>query len=747
MLRICRFFLLSCVLSVAVRSAAAEPVKVGPDPVYEQIGVRLARRLPRYHLTRSALDDGISAQTWTNYLDSLDYNRVYFLASDIATFRQHEVTLDDELQRGDMSFAYEVFDVFKARVRERHAYVTERLDQGFDLTRQESFKWKRKASPRATDRAAWNELWRKKLKNEYVRQIVARELAIEAAAQGKESGVESDEGDSDGADGDAPETAPPPRVVVPGGEDDDVEQDETLTLSPEALIAKRYEQFKIMLEDSDAEWVLEKYLSAFAQAYDPHSAYMSPSSLEDFSIEMKLSLVGIGALLRSEDGAAKIVRLIPGGPAARDKRDKRLKPGDKIVGVGQDDAPPVDILHWPLYKVVRLIRGKRGTKVVLVVVPASDPSGLTTKRVDLLRDEVKLEEQACSAKTERVTGSDGATLTLGILKVPAFYANMNAKSPDDPGFRSVSYDAAKILRDFTEQGVSGVVLDLRSNGGGSLLEAIKTTGLFIKVGPAVQVRERFNTRTLYDEDRSVVYAGPLIVLVNRLSASASEIVAGALQDHGRAIIVGDSKTHGKGTVQTIVELGPDTRLGVIKVTTASYYRISGGSTQLKGIIPDIIVPSAFDSMEFGEEYLSNPIEWSRVMPVRYKPVADLSGILAQVKERSEQRRAKDAGFTAYMALLQRIGEMNRKEAMPLDLAERKQFAMMEKDVSDLQTVLVEGGDGREGGELSDLVLGESLRILADVVALWAERGGLAFEPGPVGDRSLSEVIAEWLHNL
>ena len=338
---------------------------------------------------------------------------------------------------------------------------------------------------------------------------------------------------------------------------------------------------------------------------------------------MKLSLVGIGAVLQAEDGAAKVIRLIAGGPASQDKREQALCAGDKIIAVGQGDQEPVDMLHWPLTKMVQKIRGKKGSKVVLVVIPASDPSGSTVKMVDLIRDEVKLEEQAVKWTLHTTTTADKKEHRLAVIDVPAFYANLRAKKTD-PDYRSSADDVEKALEEIATNNIDGVILDLRNNGGGSLIDSVRMTGLFIPEGPAVQIKESSSRgRILTDDDDRTVYKGPLVVMMNRLSASASEIVAAALKDYGRAVLVGDSRTHGKGTVQTVVNVGRQPIFGAIKLTTAVFYRISGDSTQLRGVIPDIYIPSPLDHMELGEDSLKYPVEWNRIRGCNYREYDDL----------------------------------------------------------------------------------------------------------------------------
>jgi carboxyl-terminal processing protease len=475
----------------------------------------------------------------------------------------------------------------------------------------------------------------------------------------------------------------------------------------------------MILDDSDGDMVLQRYLTAFAQAYDPHSDYMSASTAEDFDIGMKLSLQGIGALLSSESGAAKVERVIPGSPAAR---DGRLKDGDRIIAVGQGDGELVDVLHWPLQKTVRLIRGPKGTRVVLKVIPASDITGSVTALIDLIRDEIQLEEQAAKGRVETVVRG-GVTNRLGVINLPAFYVDMRARSNGRGSeFRSSTRDIAKILLDLESQGVQGVVLDLRNNGGGSLPEAVEMTGLFLPSGPIVQVKESRGVQVLSDPDPDILYRGPLVVLVSRQSASASEILAGALQDYGRAVLVGDSKTHGKGTVQSLFNLDDrEPRLGQVKVTMASFHRVGGGSTQMKGIVPDIVIPSVLDELEIGEEYLPHAFPWSRVGAVTFAPYADLQPLLPELRKRFEERRKADPRFAAQAKVLARVAERQKSTEIPLQLDERLALARAEKGLNELEEKALrdpaEDGAPPEGERSPDLFLDESLRILADLLDL------------------------------
>jgi len=380
------------------------------------------------------------------------------------------------------------------------------------------------------------------------------------------------------------------------------------------------------------------------------------------------------------------------------------------------------------------------------VIPASDPTGSSTKTVDLIRDEVHLEEQAASQRVHNHEGADGKTHKLGIIRLPAFYASMNDKEPGDEGYRSAAQDVRDLIWEMQKEQVDGILLDLRSNGGGSLAEAIDMAGLFVRRGPMVQVKERFGVRSLVDEDPSLVYGGPLVVLVNRLSASASEIVAGALQDYGRAVVVGDSKTHGKGTVQSVLDMGKSIELGAMKVTTASYYRISGASTQLRGISPDIIVSSPWDFMETGEETLRFAIPADQVRPSTFSPVADLTAIVPELRERSEARRRADSRFQSYTKLLEEVALMSTAPEVPLLLEKRRNFAATERRLADLRDELAaDNGIEADDADARDLVLIEGLTILGDLVGLQRDMAALI---GPLNQDSerMKRTVVDWFRN-
>jgi len=671
----------------ATQTESAQPV---PQPHYGDVAQKVARVLPSAHLMQRPLNDEISQKAWTNLLNTFDFDHSYFLASDIAAFTNMEFQVDDAVKTGDVSFPYEVFRVFRERIEQRYAFVTNMLAAEPVFTEDETYVWKRKDAPWPASQAEQDELWRKRIKNEYLVQLIGRELD-QSAASNTVAAATNGAAAAAGSVTNAP------------------------VLTPAENIIKRYKQFMIAIQDMDEEAILQRYLSAVAMAYDPHSDYMSPMRKEDFDIDMNLSLCGIGAQLRSEDGTALILEVIPGGPADRDKRAIRLIKGDKIIGVGQGSAPIEDIVHLPLNKAVRKIRGEKGTKVVLRVIPASDPSGTTTKLVDLVRDEVKLEEQAATGHVARVTMPDGNARKIGVVRLPTFYGTMD-KRPNQPGFRSATLDVAKQVAAFNSDNVAGLILDLRNNGGGSLREAVSLAGLFVRSGPVVQVREprQIVVLPVPNMDPAMAFRKPMVVLINRTSASASEIVAGALQDYGRAVLVGDSQSHGKGTVQTVMPLGSE-KLGSMKVTTASFYRINGASTQRKGVASDIVIPSVLDGMDIGEDKLPGALPWTQVESALFIRVSDVNKFVPQLKEKSAQRLAKNERYARYCTLVRHVQEASEKPDVPLEINARRKLMKAETEMRKLEDA--EAEMMQKGGEADDVVLDEALNILSDLVTL------------------------------
>ena len=613
----------------------------------KKIARTVAYTLPVYHLNRLPLNEFISTNAFNLFLDTLDPSKS-FLKSDIDELSIKYPSLHRDLRKGDISFSKDAYDILIKRIKNRNEYIELLLENEFDTQIDEDYLWDREDASWAENEDDWNSLWRKKIKNEYIAKLV--DDYTEPLITNSLSSTTND--------------------LVTADDIDEI-------LSPEDFILKKYKQLLSTMESFDNEMLLKQYLSSFSRVYDPHSDYLSPSNVEDFDINMKLSLVGIGAMLSVDDGAAKIERLISGGPA---EKDGRLKPGDKIIAVAQGDSEPQNILHWPLYKAVRLIRGEKGSKVVLTIIPKTDQNGTRTKIIDLIRDEVKLEEQAAKVAFTKLMAKKRKNIYWSYYS-PDFYADFQATNAKEKDARRCSTDVKNLLKTLQNNNIDGLILDLRNNGGGSLIEAVKIAGYFIPSGPIVQVKNRRSLQILPDVDPITEYDGPLIILVNRLSASASEILAAAMQDYERAIIVGDEHTHGKGTVQTLMALGD--KKGSLKLTTSSYYRINGGSTQLKGVTPDIIIPSLFDVADTGEKELDYALPWDTIQPALFTRFDNYEDLIPQLKTASIERREKDEEFQSFLDKRNKLEDKFNSKLISLNLKNRLAEAKNEKELDDI----------------------------------------------------------------
>ncbi len=740
---------------------------------FERLSRRYALLLESHHFLQKKLDVSVSAQAWTNYLDSLDYDRTCFTQSDIKAFERKRLTLCEDLKNGDLAFAVEVFDIFRTRVAERHAFIEQMLKEEQDYSIDEHYEWSRKEAAWPKDRQEQQDLWRKSLKNELLSRIVSKDYEENTSATtnvvaNSEFGIQNSElsiGETSRDESESPNlnsqlstlnSANNSELRTPNSEPNNSSELRTpnselnnsselrtpnselnngsgvtnsvpapsLDMSPEGVVGRRHKQFYTIIKDADADYLIERFLCAFAQAYDPHSAYMPPTRVDDFEIDMNLKLCGIGATLQAEDGMAKIVSVMAGGPAGRDTRDIRLRENDKIFAVGQGDGPVEDVVHLPLDKIVKRIRGDKGTKVVLHVISASDPSGNTVKVVDLIRDDIKMEDAAATGRVYRVTSPlrKGSTAqprerAMGYVKLPSFYGSAPS-NPSHPDFRSATYDIKKIIAGFNDE-VEGMILDLRSNGGGSLREAVELVGTFISKGPVVLVREPSGAQPIHDIDSSVAFRKPLVVLMDRSSASASEIVAAALQDYGRAVIVGDSKSHGKGSVQNVMELFPkNEKYGSMKVTIASFHRIDGGSTQNKGVHSDIVLPSIMEYMDIGEDKLPNALPWSSITPMPYKVMYPMGELIPKLTALSEERLAANDKWAQHMSVVEYFRELGERKSVPLSYEKRYELYASDSKRSDgLSDEEEEDKPSDSEDEEDDIVLDEALNILCDLVDL------------------------------
>ncbi len=553
----------------------------------EQICVSVGRLLEEGHYTHQPLNDEMSRKFLRTYLELLDFSHLFFTQQDVdALYAKYGTAIDDDVLLGNLKPAHEIYALYMRRVDARVAKIKELLKQPADFKTDETIELSRQKSSWPKDEADADQLWRGRIESELLQEKLSE------------------------------------HPIEPGPQ----------------LVARRYDRLARNVHEEDADEQVKLFLDALAQTYDPHSEYLSKADLKNFSINMGLSLVGIGAMLRTEDGYAKIESLVPGGPA---QSDGRLKVGDKITAVGQGAAELVDCRDMRLDKVVEMIRGKKGTKVHLLVIPgdAADPS--KRKNIEIVRDEIKLKDQEARADIIIKKDPDGNPVKLGWITLPSFYADM------DKHQKSTTRDVLTLLKRLKKENISGLVVDLRRNGGGSLEEAISLTGLFLKSGPIVQTKgSNGSIVTSPDPDPGIAYTGPLLVLTSRQSASASEIFAAALQDYGRAVIVGDKNTFGKGTVQTILEIGRFTSLlgsrsqddGALKLTIQKFYRVAGGSTQLKGVASDIVLPTLTDLPEYGEGALKNCLPYDEVRPAHYTKWSDTHPLfIDELKQRSATR--------------------------------------------------------------------------------------------------------------
>jgi carboxyl-terminal processing protease len=587
------FQVLTLALTFGLTSAEAKSTEPNPG----QVCISVGRLLEQGHYTRRKIDDAMSRELLKNYLEALDYTHLLFTQKDVdRVMAKYGNELDDDILFGNPAPAFEIFDLYLKRAQERVAKIKLLLKENFDFKSNRTVEINRQKSPWPKDEAEADKLWSDRIEGELLQEKLATH-PIDA---------------------------------------------------PVKIVTRRYDQMLRNIREQTREDIVKTFLSALAQTDDPHSEYLSKSELENFSINMRLSLVGIGAVLRSDDGYAKILDLVPGGPA---QVDGRLKVNDRICAVAQGDKDFVDVVGLKLDKVVEMIRGKKGTTVRLQVIPsrAADPS--KRKLVEIVRDEIKLKDQEAKAEIIETPDASGQVRRLGWITLPSFYADM--EHAGSKGAKSTTRDVRALLTRLKAENIGGLVIDLRRNGGGSLEEAVNLTGLFIKRGPVVQAKDsNGNIHVSRDRDQVQVYDGPLVVLTNKLSASASEIFAAALQDYGRAVIVGDHSTFGKGTVQTMLEIGrfipflggSSSEAGALKLTIQKFYRVAGGSTQLRGVLSDVVLPSPYDNPEIGESALKDPMPYDEVDPVDFDKIVDRPLFLSELRARSAARVAADQEF-------------------------------------------------------------------------------------------------------
>jgi carboxyl-terminal processing protease len=605
----------------APRKFSTLPLK--PTVSQDQAAQLSARFLTRFHYDAQPLDDAMSQKIYKAYLESLDGEKVFFTQADLAKFAPLKTQMDDAIWNQDLSGPFGMFNLYVQRAIERMTYARGLLKQGFDFTANESYNYDRKKADWPKDQTELDTLWRQRTENDWL------------------------------------------RLKLAGKTDDDIRK----------TLDKRYAGYIDRVKQLDGEDAFQSFMNAYAESTDPHTDYLGPRAAENFDIAMKLSLEGIGAVLQARDEYTAIREVVPAGPAAK---SGKVHVGDRIVAIGEGaNGPMVDVIGWRLDDVVKHIRGKKDTTVRLEILPADAGVDGKHQMISLVRQKVSIEEQAAKKKVIEVKDGN-VSRKIGVIDLPSFYSDFGARREGDKDFKSATRDVAKLLGELKAAGVEGVVIDLRNNGGGSLAEANELTGLFIDQGPVVQVRDaRGEVQVQGDDDPGMAWSGPMAVLVNRGSASASEIFAAAIQDWGRGLIIGQP-TFGKGTVQNLVDLDRFThstkekpQYGELKMTIQEFFRINGGSTQLKGVTPDIQYPKNGDEKDFGESTYDNALPWTQIPPADYKPVADLKAYLTPLQTKHDARTAKSPAWKLMLDELAQYRKMRDKTTISLNFAQRQ----------------------------------------------------------------------------
>ncbi len=663
-------------LALSVGSTATTDPGAGLEmgEKHPDISRRVTRIIEDLHYSRPRVDNSFSSAILDRYLDTLDGNRLYFLSSDISSFGRYRYELDDRARDGELEPVFEIFNLFSTRTEERITYALSLLDREPDFTIDEAYRFDRSELPWPSTEEELQDVWRQRVKNDGLGLVLTGKTWEETAE----------------------------------------------------ILQERYERVLRRIEQLTADEVFETFMNAMAHTMDPHSSYMSPRNSEEYRIQMSLSYDGIGASLQLTNDYVTVINVIPGGPA---QLDGRLKPEDRITGVAQgDEGEVVDVIGWRLDDVVQIIRGPGGTLVRLQILPAGATPGSPERMLDLVRDKVKLEEQA--AKSDRLeVPHEGDTYHIGVIRVPSFYLDFAARNRGEEDYTSTTRDVARLVGELEAEGIDGLVLDLRQNGGGHLSEATELSGLFIERGPIVQLREtRGNIQVLNDSSPGVAYDGPLAVLVDRYSASASEIFAAAIQDYERGIVIGQ-RTFGKGSVQNLFNLDRFMRApgyGQLTLTIGKYYRVTGGSTQHRGVVPDIELPSLVDTDTVGESTRDTALPWDQIEPTRFRAETSLDSAIQLLQARHQERAATDPDYNYLIEDVSAYGELRDRETVSLNLIERQaerdsmlqqQLARENERRAALDLEPLASIDEFEAAEASDILLDQATQVVADMAAL------------------------------
>jgi carboxyl-terminal processing protease len=675
-LRVVALLVALLVADLAAAKPGPAPETLAPTERHGKISRLVTTLFERSHYRRAPVDDEASARVFDAYLEALDGNRQYFLASDVEEFETWRTGLDDAVKRGRLEPVFQMYTRYLERARQRLDYALAELDREHDFSVDEDFVFDRSEEPWAASQEELDELWRKRVKNDALGLLLADKSWEES------------------------------RDILRG----------------------RYQQVRKRLDQVKSDDVFETFMNAYAHTMDPHTSYFSPRNSEEYRIQMSLNYDGIGATLQMQDEYVAVINVIEGGPAAL---DGTLKPKDRIVGVGQgEDGEFVDVVGWRLDEVVDMIRGPGGTTVRLQILPGGAAPGSPLTEVALVRDKVKLEAQAARKSVIEVERGE-RTQRVGVITVPSFYQDYNARASGAREYISTTADVRRLAEELVTEGIDGLVIDLRNNGGGHLSEATAMTGLFVQGGPIVQLRDTSGrVEVLQEHAGGPVYDGPLAVLVNRFSASASEIFAAAIQDYGRGVVIGQ-QTYGKGTVQNLYPLdryapGADPRFGQLTLTIGKYYRVTGESTQHRGVIPDIVIPSPVDSHMVGESTRDTALPWDQIRPTRFTPEGSLSGAIEVLVGQHESRAATDPDFAFLLGDIEAIEARRDRRAVTLNIearreetrrleAERLARENLRRQARGLEAL--DSHEEMEGSDGPDVQLREAAEVVADLAGM------------------------------
>ena len=661
----------------------------------ELIGRLTAKALERNHLRKLPQNAMLSARIFDEYIKMLDPGKVYFTKQDIALFSKDRTRLLSLINQGELQVIFSIYRRYLERIGQYRAFVEKNIKEGISFDSNEVYRTNRKEEPYCRNDLELGELWRKRLKNDLLYYRLMQKVMEERAND--------------------------PEVKA------DLKK-RWFKKSPEEKVRIRMHDLYNHVAQSDQMDILGIFLTAMAQVYGPHSHYSTPKQEEDFDIQFKLSLTGIGATLTNEDGYVKVVDLVPGGPA---DKDGRLQPEDRIIAVTQEQGEPVDIIDMSVNNAVKLIRGPAGTRVTLTVLPAAKGASALPEDITILRAKVELKENEASGELRKVKAADGTEKRIGVIKLNNFYMDFEGAARGDANYRSCTRDIRKILQKFQQDKVDAVILDLRSNSGGSLVEAISLSGLFITRGPIVQVVDALNRKDVqFDPDEGIAYGGPLVLLVSKFSASSAEILTGAMKDYRRAVVVGDSRTYGKGTVLSVTDLSRLLRFvshnleaGSLTHEMAMFFRVNGDSNQERGIKSDIVLPSFTEVMEVGEKYSENHLPWRKINAAAfdrkgftgYQPLT--AELIAQLNESSQQRVKKSGEWKRMQRDIERFKTVRERKDVSLNEKKRLKEYYDEKAATDRMEKIMESGENGKKKTGKDILLNEALNIAGELQTL------------------------------